>query len=294
MHRPLLLAQGEEVVQRLAQVGHRARRPISVQEVVSQRQGFSPPGLTPFTQAPFVGSSQGSVAGSAQGRRKLVIEHLLHQVVVEAVSGTLRRDQTPFTVQRVERSKSAQPGQAGSIADNHGVESISAAGSHAEQLAVAAGEGSQTLFHHASHGAGKDQLCRAGVGFPRTAAQLASELEQAVGVAVGHPDEGLHGFDRFGSGADARLQDGEGSVLVQSPDVEYADGEFTAKIGNEAGMVEGVKMGDEVTRPKDEITDWLYLKDGLMHGNYTMRVLLPEMDPAEAEMWESRMAPLPE
>lgn len=90
------------------------------------------------------------------------------------------------------------------------------------------------------------------------------------------------------------MTDGEETEHFWTSDVEYADGVFTAKIGNDAGLVDGVKLGDEVTRKKDEISDWLYMKDELMHGNYTMRVMLPGMDPAEAEMWRSRMAPLPE
>ena len=90
------------------------------------------------------------------------------------------------------------------------------------------------------------------------------------------------------------IEDGELVEHFWTTDVTYSDGAFTAKIGNDAGLVKGVALGDEVTSGKDEISDWLYIKDGLMHGNYTLRVLLPEMDPEEAEMWKSRMAPLSE
>ena len=43
-----------------------------------------------------------------------------------------------------------------------------------------------------------------------------------------------------------------------------------------------------------EVADWLYLDGDLMHGNYTLRVMLPGMDPEEQTLWQSRMAPLPE
>jgi uncharacterized protein YegJ (DUF2314 family) len=123
------------------------------------------------------------------------------------------------------------------------------------------------------------------------------DMESAIENAQAHVDdfiEILQSGEVEDYSIKVEMSDGENTEHFWTSDVAYADGTFIAKIGNDAGLVEGVSLGDEVTRAKDEISDWLYIKDGLMHGNFTMRVLLPGMDPEESEMWKSRMAPLPE
>ena len=72
--------------------------------------------------------------------------------------------------------------------------------------------------------------------------------------------------------------------------VSYANDKFTGTIGNEPGMVSNVKMGQEYTLGKTEISDWMYMRDGKMYGNYTMRPLLATMPDDEAERFRSMFA----
>ncbi|MEN3747151.1 DUF2314 domain-containing protein [Sphingomonas sp. HF-S3] len=46
--------------------------------------------------------------------------------------------------------------------------------------------------------------------------------------------------------------------------------------------VAGFAKGQQVTIRSSEVIDWSYLKDGVMQGNYTTRIVLPHMKPADA------------
>ena len=86
------------------------------------------------------------------------------------------------------------------------------------------------------------------------------------------------------------VKDGEHTEHFWLSDVRYQEGVFTGKIDNEPDEVRTVKIGQEVTVPKDEIADWMYFEDGKMHGNYTLRVLMKQMPAAEAEKYRRMMA----
>lgn len=73
-------------------------------------------------------------------------------------------------------------------------------------------------------------------------------------------------------------------------DVAFRDGEFHGTIGNDPGIVSNVKFGQKWTIKKDDISDWMFMRDGKMHGNYTMRPLLRTMPKAEADKWRSLLA----
>ena len=45
--------------------------------------------------------------------------------------------------------------------------------------------------------------------------------------------------------------------------------------------LKNVKYGDNVTFPKSSVSDWVYVRDGIAHGGYTMRLLRDRMTPAE-------------
>lgn len=73
-------------------------------------------------------------------------------------------------------------------------------------------------------------------------------------------------------------------------DVSYSNGKFKGTIGNDPGMVTNVKIGQTWEVKKDEISDWMYMRDGKMHGNYTLRPLLATMPEAEADELRSILA----
>jgi uncharacterized protein YegJ (DUF2314 family) len=72
--------------------------------------------------------------------------------------------------------------------------------------------------------------------------------------------------------------------------VSYRDGQFEGEINNEPGVVKNVKIGQKMKVNKSEISDWMFMRAGKMHGNYTMRPLLKTMPAAEAEQYRSMFA----
>jgi uncharacterized protein YegJ (DUF2314 family) len=73
-------------------------------------------------------------------------------------------------------------------------------------------------------------------------------------------------------------------------DVSFQDGEFKGTINNDPGIVGNVKFGQTWTIKKTEISDWMYMRDGKMYGNYTMRPLLKTMPEDEAVKYRSILA----
>ena len=73
-------------------------------------------------------------------------------------------------------------------------------------------------------------------------------------------------------------------------DVVYSNGEFQGKIGNDPGIVGNVRIGQPWTIKKEQISDWMFMRDGKMHGNYTMRPLLKTLPEKEAAKLRSMLA----
>jgi uncharacterized protein YegJ (DUF2314 family) len=73
-------------------------------------------------------------------------------------------------------------------------------------------------------------------------------------------------------------------------DVVYRDGKFEGLIGNDPGLVTNVKLGDKWTVAKEDISDWMYMRDGMMHGNYTMRPLLVTLPKEQADAFRAMFA----
>jgi uncharacterized protein YegJ (DUF2314 family) len=79
------------------------------------------------------------------------------------------------------------------------------------------------------------------------------------------------------------IEDGQEVEHFWLTGVSYSEGEFTGKIGNDPQSVGNVKFGQKVSVAETEITDWMYLDDGKMIGNFTLRVLFGRMPKEEAE-----------
>lgn len=85
--------------------------------------------------------------------------------------------------------------------------------------------------------------------------------------------------------SDGEPRPGSGDV----PEVEHMwlsdvgfDGEFVSGVlGNDPNWLTSVKAGDAVRVPLGRISDWMYVKDGVAYGAFTVNVLRSRMDPAE-------------
>jgi len=88
----------------------------------------------------------------------------------------------------------------------------------------------------------------------------------------------------------APIQDKDETEHFWLTDIVYRNGKFEGVIGNDPGIVTNVKSGQKWTIKKSEISDWMFMRDGKMYGNYTMRPLLKTMPEEEAAKFRSMLA----
>jgi uncharacterized protein YegJ (DUF2314 family) len=78
---------------------------------------------------------------------------------------------------------------------------------------------------------------------------------------------------------------------VWARDIVRDGDKVSATIDTDPRDIPNVKRGQRVTVPVSQITDWLYVRNNRYHGAYTVRALLPYMDPKEAEEMRNSLAP---
>lgn len=79
-----------------------------------------------------------------------------------------------------------------------------------------------------------------------------------------------------------RIEDSNGVEFFWVSDVKVTATGFEAKIANDPGLVKKVKIDQIYSFTRDEVADWMYFSNGVMQGNFTMRVILETMPPEEA------------
>ncbi len=70
----------------------------------------------------------------------------------------------------------------------------------------------------------------------------------------------------------------------------YENQNFTGNLDEEPEYLKNVAKGDPYQISLDLITDWKYYRDGLMHGNHTLRAALPNMPAAKANKYQEILA----
>lgn len=80
-----------------------------------------------------------------------------------------------------------------------------------------------------------------------------------------------------------RFSDVFNSEHIWVGDIERRDGKIRGTIDNVPESVNFLREGQRVEVPPEDITDWMYMRDGKMVGNYTLWVLLKRMPREEAE-----------
>jgi uncharacterized protein YegJ (DUF2314 family) len=85
--------------------------------------------------------------------------------------------------------------------------------------------------------------------------------------------------------------DGKNGEHIWANDVKRAGANVTATINNTPRNIANLKNGQRVTVPVGRITDWMFFRNGQIHGAQTLRVLLPRMPPEQAAEWKSKLAP---
>ncbi len=87
-----------------------------------------------------------------------------------------------------------------------------------------------------------------------------------------------------------RITDKKGVEHFWATDVVRRDGKTMGTINNDPNTVASVKLGDRIEIPDVDITDWLYMRDGKMVGNLTLKPLFKQMPAAEVERLKKMMA----
>ncbi len=87
-----------------------------------------------------------------------------------------------------------------------------------------------------------------------------------------------------------KITDKHGTEFFWVTDLVRKDGKIMGIIGNDPDIVKNVKLGDHIEVPEPDISDWLYMRDGKMYGNWTIRPLFKKMSKAEVAKFKSILA----
>jgi uncharacterized protein YegJ (DUF2314 family) len=102
-----------------------------------------------------------------------------------------------------------------------------------------------------------------------------------------HPQHGEQDF-----ALKVKITDKHGTEHFWAIDVERKDGKIRGTINNDPDIVKNVKLGQRLEIPEADISDWLFVREGKMVGNYTMRVLFKQMPDKEVKAYQEKMADL--
>ncbi|MEW4451811.1 DUF2314 domain-containing protein [Bremerella sp. JC817] len=120
-----------------------------------------------------------------------------------------------------------------------------------------------------------------------------AEMQAAIAQAkssVNQFIDTLHSGNGENFSVKVAIQDGDEVEHMWLSNVKYADGKFTGTIDNAPDMISNVQMGQQWTVPKNEISDWMFIRDRKMHGNFTIRPLLKTFPEDEAAQFRAILA----
>jgi uncharacterized protein YegJ (DUF2314 family) len=122
-----------------------------------------------------------------------------------------------------------------------------------------------------------------------------SEMNAAIAKARASLPSFWQKFDHPGPGETdfalkVAIKDSNGTEHFWLVDLERKDGNITGTINNDPEIVKTVKDGDRIPIPEADISDWMYMRNGKMVGNHTVRALFKSMSPADVENVKNMLA----
>ncbi len=69
-------------------------------------------------------------------------------------------------------------------------------------------------------------------------------------------------------------------------DVRFVGNRFQGRLDNQPRKITRLKMGDLVSVNPNEISDWMYVRDGVLVGGYTLRAHYTELTPQEKQAFD--------
>ncbi len=123
-----------------------------------------------------------------------------------------------------------------------------------------------------------------------------SELEKARKRALATLDRFWQAFENPGEGEESfmikvRIQDANATEYFWCGRIQRSETGIKCTVANEPREVQSVAFGEIIAVDQDQIVDWMYRKNGFIHGNYSMRVLIERMPAEKAEFYRSMLAP---
>jgi uncharacterized protein YegJ (DUF2314 family) len=86
-----------------------------------------------------------------------------------------------------------------------------------------------------------------------------------------------------------RIEDKNGVEHFWVSDLKLDSEPYSGKIADDPRIIKKVKFGQDYTFTRSEISDWMYVANGKMQGNYTLRVELDSMPPKEADALKKKI-----
>ena len=74
-----------------------------------------------------------------------------------------------------------------------------------------------------------------------------------------------------------------GSENIWISPINKTEKGYLGTVDNDPIYVKDVKYGDTVLVKANEVSDWMYVENNLLHGGYTLRVAIKHMNPKEKE-----------
>jgi len=120
------------------------------------------------------------------------------------------------------------------------------------------------------------------------------KMEQAIADARSTFDDFLARFRSPQPGDEAfhlkvRIEDKNGVEYFWVSDLKLDSEPYSGNIADEPGIVKKVTFGQKYSFTRSEVSDWMYMANGKMQGNYTLRVELESMPPEEAEALKKKI-----
>ncbi|HEY0635183.1 MAG TPA: DUF2314 domain-containing protein [Gammaproteobacteria bacterium] len=85
-----------------------------------------------------------------------------------------------------------------------------------------------------------------------------------------------------------RVGDDPEAEHIWLTDVSFDGSRFTGRINNEPVDTREVKFGDIVEVAPEQLSDWMYIENGVLRGGFTIRVLVKQRTPEEQAQFFER------
>jgi len=87
-----------------------------------------------------------------------------------------------------------------------------------------------------------------------------------------------------------KITDKNGTEHFWANELEKQNGKIRGTISNDPNTVKTVKLGSRIEIPEADISDWMYMREEKMIGNYTVKPLLKHMPQDEANQLKRIMS----